>query len=215
MSVFAKPEAFGGPVAGPALSGPPAPRPVAPRAATSAFRRTTDALNLPTRVVTLPRSCWAPDYPAAPGVDVQVGLRVYSEGEAVKARAAAAQRAWRLHPQPEDEEERVRAGNGALMAHLVALCATKPQDRSTRYFGSPQGGAEDVVPLALTPGGIEYLYGELDALVSAENPNAREASDADVEWLAAVLASGALSRLSPREARRVRRLLGAAVDRLR
>jgi len=211
-SAFAKPDA------------PEATRPAPPASPTapvgqpsSAFRRVVDAQQkiLPTRVVLLPAAAWNRDYPGAPGVAVEVGLRLYSEAEAVQARAAAAQRAWRLHPQAEDEQERVLAGNGALMAWLLARCATKPGDRRIPFFGGPQGGAEDVVSIALTPAGVEHLYEELDRTIAAERPTSPEASDQDIERLVAALRAGALGRLSVLDARRARRALAAAIDWLR
>ena len=212
-SVFSKPAA--GPVPGP-QGARPGPQPAQPGGKpSSAFRRAADALEgrRPARVVTLPVSAWVPDY--APREDVLVGLRIYSEAEAVEARAAAAGRAWKLHPQDADEEERVTAGNGALMAWLVARCATKPADRTVRFFGSAQGGAEDVVPIALTPGGLEFLFGELEALVAAENPTAPEADDEDIIWLIERLNNRALDGIGAVEVRRARRLLASAISWMR
>lgn len=220
-SVFSAPAPAARPTAAPgshvAGSGKPggAPAPGKPTSPASAFRRAADAVASlrPARVVLLPASAWCADYPGAQKDPVEVGLRVYSEGEAVQARAAAAQRAWKLHPQETDEEERVAAGNGALMAWLVAKCATKSGDRRVPFFGDPRlGGAEDVVPMALTSGGLEWLFGELENLVFAESPTAPEADDEDVAWLLDALRDGALDKLGAVEARRARRLLAGAMS---
>lgn len=211
MSMFTKPgdgaAAFGAKPGASAPAGQPS----------SAFRRAREAVesHRPARVVRLPASAWNQDYAGAPREDAMVGLRIYSEAEAVQARAAAAGRAWRLHPQPTDEEERVAAGNSALMAWLVAQCATKPGDRRVRFFGSAQGGAEDIVPLALTSGGLEFLFGELETLVASESPTAAEADDDEIAWLVEQLQEGALDRLAAVEARRARRLLAGAISWMR
>jgi hypothetical protein len=150
-----------------------------------------------------------------------VGLRFYSEADAVQVRAAAAQRAWRDHPQPDDEEERVLAGNGALMAMLVARGTCQPDDAATPYFGNALiGPADDLVSLALTPKGIEFLFDALNSLLLEDSPSVPEAGDEDLAWLADVLGGGEdagdpWAGLDAIETRRARRLLGAAIDLMR
>jgi hypothetical protein len=181
--------------------------------------------NAPPRVVVLPATAWATTYPDRPAGDVDVGLRLYAEADAVLARAAAAQQAWRLHPQDADVDERVAAGDGALMAWLVARCTCKPDDAARPFFGGALGGAESLVPLALTPKGIEWLFDELNRLLLEESPTVPEADDEDLAWLAEQLGGGEVENddasgdvwagISPLEARRARRLLGAAIDLMR
>ena len=190
----------------------------------SAFRVAKEAARAvprPPRTVTLPASAWATTYPDRPAGDIEVGLRLYSEADAVQVRAAAAQRAWRDHPQESDEEERVLAGNGAVMALLVARAACKPDDARVPFFGhATMGGADDIVPLALTPKGVEFLFDHLNTLLLEESPSMPEADDEDLGWLAEALGGGedagdVWAGLDAIEERRARRLLGAAIDLLR
>lgn len=173
--------------------------------------------NAPVRVVTLPLSAWASQYQDRPAGDVQIGLRRYAEGEAVRARAAASQIAWKLHPERGDSDARDEAYNGLVMAKLVAWSCCDPRDVSISYFGTATGiGAEDVLPLALSPKGIEWLFGELDALLTEEGPTAPEADDDDLAWLSGALAEGkAWGRLPANETRAVRRLLARAIYAMR
>jgi hypothetical protein len=193
----------------------------APRSAFRVAKDAAQAVPLPPRTVTLPASAWATSYPDRPLGDVEVGLRLYSEADAVQVRAAAAQRAWRDHPQESDEEERVLAGNGAVMALLVARAACKPDDARVPFFGhATMGGADDLVPLALTPKGIEFLFDHLNTLLLEESPSMPEADDEELGWLAEVLGGGeeqgdVWAGLDAIEQRRARKLIGAAIEMMR
>lgn len=188
-------------------SGSPRPSPFRAARAAAEIRNAC----APPRTVILPLGAWKTTYPDRPAGDVEVGLRVYAEAEAVLARAAAAQEAWRLHPQESDEDERVAAGNGALMARIVACCATKPDDARRPYFG-----AEDLVALALNPKGVEFLFEHVNGLLVEDGPTVPEADDEDLCWLAEQLgAEDPCAGLGPLAARRARRLLGAAIEIMR
>ena len=189
----------------------------------SAFKRAQAAAEeaetgAPAKVVTLPPGAWATTYPERPGGDVLIGLRRYAEAEAVQARAAASGRAWRLHPQEADEAERVIAGDGALMAWLVARGTCQPEDRSAPYFGvtGPDGvrmPSDDVVQIALTPKGIEFLFNALQTLLVEESPTTPQADDDALVQLADVLtAPETIVALGPHAERRVRRLAGAILE---
>lgn len=173
----------------------------------------TSSANKPRRVVSLPPSSWAHDYHAKSTVPVDIGLRLYSEAEAVQVRAAAAQRAWKLHPEPGDEEAQVIAWNGIAMTMLVARATCYPTDTTISFFGREDGAlAEEQVAVALTPGAIEFLFGELDALITEESPIAPEAGDEDLAWLAAALAEGKVwGTLPGAKTRAARRMIARAL----
>lgn len=172
--------------------------------------------NTPPRVVMLDPSAWASTYSDRKTEPVRIGLRLYSEGAAVQARASAAQRAWKLHPQEADEDLRIEAYNATLMAWLVAHATCDPEDLTLPFFGTERGGAEDIVPLALTPKAIEFLFEELDALVTEETPTSPEAVDEDLAWLADALRTGqAWGRLPAATTRHLRRLLSGVISIMR
>jgi hypothetical protein len=174
-----------------------------------------NASSKPPRTVWLPPNAWATTYRDRPSTDVEVGLRLYSGAEATRSRAAAAQKAWQLHPQESDVDERCAAGDDVLMAWLVALCTCKPDDIARPFFGG-ELGAEDIVPLALTPKGIEFLFDALDQLLLEESPTVPEADDEGLLWLGEVLTEGdPFAGLTEIEARRARRLLAGAIELLR
>lgn len=196
---------------------PPKAAPATPSGpAASPFRQRIAARpNTPAKVVALAPSLWAQTWPDRQTEDAQVGLRLYSETDAQQARAAAAQKAFRLHPQEDDEDARIEAYNGALMVLLVARSTCDPEDVSIPFFGSHDGAVADILPLALTPKGIEYLFEELEILTSEQATNP-EASDEELAWLADQIRSGEVwGKLPADTARRIKRLLGRSIDDMR
>lgn len=195
---------------------------------TSAFRRQVAAAapaetQRPPRTVILPANAWSSKYHGKPAGDVEVGLRRYAEADAVQARARASQVAWRNHPEPSEEEERAQTWNSTMMAWIVAASCCEPADQSKSFFGHPQMngdkvGAEAVVPLALSPKGVEFLFLAVDTMLVEDAPSSPDATEEDLRELAGMLdAEQGLGGLGLPEAklRRVRRLLGTALDILR
>jgi hypothetical protein len=154
----------------------------------SAFRATAPTVQKPARVVTLPRSAWAPSWPDRPEADVEVGLRLPPEALLVGARAEAARKAWRLHPEPADEDGRVEAYNSFVMAAVVAHAACSPEDETAPYFGEL---AVDNAPLALTADGLQHLFEQLDLFAAETSASIPEADDALLAALADALQTGA------------------------
>ncbi len=171
----------------------------------------------PPRVVSLPASAWATTWKNRQTEPVKVGLRRYSEGDARAVSSAASTKACRLHPGDGEEDERVDAHNATLMALVVARSACDPDDFAISYFGRDDGtGADDVVPMALTPEGIEFLYGEIDRMLVEESPIGAEATDDDLAWLAGALTKGeAWGSMSVAAVARARRLLANVIEQLR
>ncbi len=177
----------------------------------TAFRTIVAArADAPPRVVTLAPEAWASTWASRPGEPVRVGLRRHSEGDARAVSAAAAGKAWRRHPAEEQEDERVEAYNAIVMALLVARVACDPDDASIGYWEA--GAADDAVPMALTPAGIEYLYGEIDRMSAEDSQTAHEATDDEMAWLSGALASGSVwGSMSVEAVARTRRLLAYAI----
>ena len=164
----------------------------------------------PSRVIPLPLSCWARAWPDRPTGDTEVGLRVPPETVMVQARAEAAQKAWRAHPEPDDEDARVEAWNSHVMAAVVGEGVTAPEDASVPYLGEM---TVENAPLAFTSQGIEYLYEAIDLLSIEESPVGREAGHGDVAALVTALQTGAAwDGLDGRGLARVRRLLAHLCD---
>ncbi len=180
----------------------------------STFRKAVEAgANKPSRVVSLPPSSWAHDYHDKRTVPVNIGLRLYSEAEAIRVRASAARRAWTMHPDEGQREDRDATFNSIVMSTLVAWATCDPTDSTISFFGREDGnGAEDVVGLALTPGAIEFLFNEIDALITEESPIAPEADDDDLAWLSAALADGKVwGTLPGAKTRAARRMIARAL----
>ncbi len=162
------------------------------------------------RVVTLALSAWVPTYRDKPEGDAQVGLRIPSQAELESARAEAAAKAWRLHPNAEDADDRLDARNGVLMALVVARGTCQPDDLHAPYFAAM---ADDLVPCAWTPGTIEMLFERIDLLLIEESPIAPALDDDGVAVLAEALRIGsAWAGVDTATAQRARRLLRYCAD---
>ena len=166
----------------------------------------------PPHVVTLPAEAWATTWKTRPDGPVRIGLRRHSEGDARAVSAAAAQKAWLLHPADEQSEERIEAYNAGVLARMVGRVACDPDDVSIPYWEM----ADDAVPAALTPGGIEFLYGEIDRFHVEDSPTAHEAGDDELAWLAGALATGDVWRsMAVDDVARARRMLAYAMRQMR
>ncbi len=174
------------------------------------FRQLVEARAvLPPLVVSLPPSAWADTWNGKQDVPVDIGLRLISEAEASNARAEAARKARDFHVDPDDEDGRIEAYNGNLMVLALARATCQPDNIAEPYWQV----AEDSIARALTPAGIELLYGHLDTLTLAEAPTMPEATDAEIAALARALLDGsAWSGMTGAAGHRVKRLLAVCVD---
>ena len=188
----------------------------------SAFRRAVaKTTKLPGHVVELPPNAFA-DTPHVftdksgasmgekPSTPVRVGLRLVPEQAFHHARAAAAQEAWRVHPEEGDIDNRTDCFNQRLVGLIVAHAAVDPSDATKPFFGAM---AEDKVFLVLTSDGIRALYNEFEAFAMSASPTSPEATDQDLDILADGLMSGELlASMDLDTARRARRLLRHVLD---
>lgn len=161
----------------------------------------------PPRIVTLSPHHFADTYESKPEVEVAIGLRLVSEHDLDVARAQAATKVVTMFSDDEDaitdETARDEAYNDALVCWAVARATTNPNDVSRPYFDC----AEDVLPTALTPQAIRFLWDELVRLQAGSGAITPPASDDEIESLFAMLKSGALTDLDDQQASELRKLL--------
>lgn len=174
-------------------------------------RREAEAPRPAARIATLPTNAFADTWSGKPKSPVKVGVRLLSDKDVEVARAEAARKAFALHPRGQDDPNFVDAFNDALMRTAVAFGTCRPENVALPYFDV----AEDMVWVALTSFGVKRLYEELESLALESSPLTPEASDDDLADMAGALAAGDFwARMPLHEAERVRRLLGAVVERI-
>ena len=165
----------------------------------------------PARIVNLPPSGFA-DGPQKPSEPRDMGLRLLSEGDLQSARAYAAKTTARAMKGVEpDADVWVEAYNNELMVGALCAALCHPEDNTRDYWETQR----QAVPTYLSPGGIERLWDELEALKIETSPTAPEASDADIALLATRLETPTYAALlPPGDARAIRRLLRHCLDTL-
>ncbi len=176
----------------------------------SAFRDVKKAARAPASVVVLQPGHYADTWPQKPTTPTPVGLRLVSEADFQTARAEAAKRAWEQFPDADiDHDDRVDAFNDALAAWIVARATTQPDDASKPWLEM----AADNVQVALTTGGVHYLFDQITALYTERSPLSPEATDGECLRLCDALTTGAAwSSADGVTVRRARRLLRRAMD---
>ncbi len=174
----------------------------------SAFRtRPGAAVTTPTKrqapkVVEVVPSAWADTYPKKPAQPVRIGLRRIADGDMRDAREQAAKVAWRVHPQPQDEELRIAAFNDHLVLWIVSRATCKPDDVLAPFWAMPQ----DEIPMQLTTQGQRLLYDKFEELKLEDSPLESEATADDLHRLGALLSAGGAGIAASAPAR-TRRLL--------
>lgn len=164
----------------------------------------------PASVIALEPGHFADTWPDKPREAVPVGLRLVSEADYQTARAEAAKRAWEHFPDEDlDEDERVDCFNDALAAWIVARGTTRPDDATKPWLDM----AHDNVQLALTTGGLRFLFDQITTLMLERSPLSPEATDKDLARLVEALRTGeAWAAASEGPARHARRLLRRVMD---
>lgn len=153
------------------------------------------------RVVTLPTSAFADDWDRKPREPMQIGLRLVSEGDIERARAAALQKALEMVPEPCDE--RIEQFNDAIMRGVIARATCMPEDAREPFFEMP----EDDVQNALTDDGVRLLWHEFDVLKVESCGYLAEATEDELVDLAAMLGDrDAWEALPVAKFKRLRRL---------
>lgn len=180
------------------------------RTAPSPFaRKQAEAPKKAACIVELAPALWADGRPSKPPAPVKMGLRLLPEAEFDRCRTIAANHAWREHQNLDDEANRLDCFNSRLMGLLMAEATCHPENTDRRYFDH----ADVKIFLDLTPDGIRYLWDHYEAFAVSHSPIAPEASDEELLDLSdAIVAGDLFSGLDLERARRVRRLLKAAID---
>lgn len=169
----------------------------------------------PPRVVVLPPSAFASDWPGNKGVEMAIGLRLLSQGDVDTARREAEREALgfyeqlaegaRTKPEP---DSLIDTFNEALLANAVARATCDPNDVSRPYFPL----AEDMVRRALTPEGMRRLWDELVLLHKGSGAAMPVATDDEVQLLGRALSSGAAAAALDDEGRKLCAYLLAKID---
>lgn len=167
------------------------------------------AKHRPPKVITVPPSAFASEWRDRPTEPVEIGLRTLADGETETARAEAAKRALRIHP--EDRDLAVDCFNDALLRWLIARATCSPDDVREPYFRA----AEDTVRFALSTEGVKLLSHELEVFTLETSPMYPPAKDDELLDLAALLEDEApFAGMSPAEERGTRRLVGVVLERI-
>lgn len=164
----------------------------------------------PLRTILLPPSAFA-DSPQKPLEPRLVGLRLLSEGDLQAARSAAILKADRLHKTlPPDDPLWVETFNAALMLGAAVRALCNPEDTHRDYWEFQRGTAE----MALSQGGVERIWDELEQLKIETSPTSPELSADDLRLLQDRLGQGmgAFDRVPAGDARAIRRLLRHVLD---
>jgi hypothetical protein len=149
------------------------------------------------RTARLTAGDFAPTWDNAPGSDVIVGIRVYSEADARSAEQEAA------------KQETDQAAQDTLFAIAVARGICDPNNVKAAHPLFPF--AEDTLQAALTPRAIKRLFDEIEKLHVDQSPMFPEATDEDLTELAGALIQpeplGKLGAVKAARARRYARLI--------
>lgn len=171
------------------------------------------AARKPLVTVMVPATAWHDDWAKRPDDAVCIGVRALSEDEAKAARAGAAKAALDAHPRGLEDPLFIDAANSALMHSAVAMACCDPNDVKEPW--EDFAGADDVVRAALVKGGVELLWDAIDRAGVMACPNEPEATDEEVDELHAIVVLGGLEKFPVNDQRRLRRLLGHVLRKLR
>lgn len=189
------------------ITHPTGPRPLplqAPAQILRGFSRVVAAEpKKPALVVPLEPHAFADTWKDKPTTTERIGIRSISEKTYIDARASAARSAWALHPEENEEDDRIAAYNDSLMAVCVGEACTAADSIDEPYFGTM---AEDKARISLTSEGLRTLFGALEQHIVGGSPIAPQATDEDISRLAEI-APAALRSMSEGRSRRLRRLL--------
>ena len=147
-----------------------------------------------------------------PSDPVAIGLRHLSEEAEQGALIEAGKRVRDQWPVEAPIEDRLEAGNEALLCIVVARTICDPNDVTRPHELFPM--AEDTLTSDLTPMALRRIWQERELLEIQDGQAQRESSDEDIERLAVeLLTRGAeLKLLGPARSKMIRRLLAFVQD---
>jgi hypothetical protein len=145
---------------------------------------------------------------------ILLGLRVPSESDVQGARTEAEKRAREIDSDSDQkigDEERVNIFNESLMCSAVASAICDPADVTAPhpFFDMP----DDMVPVALTPRTIKYIFDSVEILHIEQSPIFSEIDETDEAKLVDVLCRDEpYASATGNDAAKARRLLKCALD---
>lgn len=172
------------------------------------------AARKPVHTCVVPLYAFSDAWKGRPSAPVCAGFRPLCGDDVRYIRAAASEEAYRLHPRDTDEANRVDAFNDAVMRLAIARSVCDPNDVEKPWSVLGKA-ADDNVALMLSVTGIQELYDEVERAAVLASPTRTDASDADMLELFDMLELGALERMPPDRAARVRRWMGFLLNECR
>lgn len=167
---------------------------------------------LPTHHVLIEDNHFAADWQDKPaGGGLLLGLRRFSDADAVTAKAEAAKFAIEMH---DDQEGQIEAYNEALMRWCIVRGTCDPNDitQNAPIFD----GSEENVRNALTSAAIRYVWDHIDRFHTETGPLVVPIKDEEIEELATMMREpGQYEKMSRAKALRVRKLLGFCLSEFR
>jgi hypothetical protein len=160
--------------------------------------------------VMFPPSGFSDEYQGRPDTPVEIGIRRVSSDTTDTARAWAAKKAARRHPNMTSADTIwCEAFNEALMQWIVARATCKPDDVNASFWAC----AEDVVPLALSAAGLLRLWEEHEMLCIGQGVLSPEVDLDECELMGLQLQSGELfAKMKPNQVRYAKRLLARVME---
>lgn len=160
--------------------------------------------------VVVPPNAFAAEWSGRPAEPVAVGLRLIPHRDLEGARAVARQSANEALPEtntddPLEMQVWADAFHDRLLQHIVACGTCDPND-VTEAWSLFAAAPEDMVRQCLTTDGIRLIFDAWEQMRIASDPTQREATDAEVAGLPALLAERG-ERLAKVRLMRARRLL--------
>jgi hypothetical protein len=160
----------------------------------------------------VPVDAWADDWQKKPTEEVCIGLKLISEADERTARAVASKNALQAHPKYDEDPAFADAFADALISSAVAVAACDPNNVNEPW--ADFGGSEDIVRSAFTSKGLRFMWDQIDRMKVALGPSEHEATDDELDELHALLVT-VLHKVSTNEQKRIRRLLGHCLRKLR
>lgn len=180
----------------------------------SSFTDVKRTKRAPLCIERIPPSAFADEWDARPADDIVVGLRLLSESDILNAQREAAKVAAASYAgedgKPFDMDSLTDDFNDRLVCEAVARAMCDPNDVDAPHPLFP--AAQDMLPYALTPPAIRFLWDRLHAATVSGSPVVLPAEDEHVLRLGKMLGRGVLSMLSPAKQMAARKLLMSVLD---
>lgn len=166
----------------------------------------------PAHTCIVPLSAFSDTWKGRPTTPVCAGFRPLSLDDVSSVRATASAESFRLHPRPEDDENRADAFADALMRLCIARSVCDPNDVSKPWAVLGRA-ADDNVGICLSTEGARMLYRQIDYATVLASPM-YEGTDEELLELFDLLPI-ALPRMPDDRAKAVRKWLAFLLEQCR